>query len=77
MKDCTHLKSSEKRSRMEDVPTLTPCWSPTLFFVLFALRVPSSSVNAFLKIDVVLAKRFWPDLNLVALMLIPKYPIVF
>ena len=41
---------------MEDVATLTPCWSPTLFFVLFALRVPSSSVNAFLKIDVVLAK---------------------
>ena len=31
--------------------------APTLLFVLFALRVASSSVNAFLKIDVVLAKR--------------------
>ena len=30
---------------------------PTLLFVLFALRMVSSSVNAFLKIDVVLAKR--------------------
>ena len=56
---CTHLKLSEARSQMEDVPTLTPyaCGSPKLLLVLFALRVPSSSVNAFLKIDVVLAKR--------------------
>ena len=42
---------------MADVPSLTPRGSPTLLFVLFALTVPSSSVNAFLKIDVVLAKR--------------------
>ena len=54
---CTHLKLSEARSRMEDVSTLTPCGSPTSLFALFALRVPSSSVNGFLKIDVVLAKR--------------------
>ena len=60
---CTDLKLFEARSRMEDVPTLTPCGSPTLLFFQFALTVPSSSVNAFLKIDMVLAKWSYAPIN--------------
>ena len=37
---CTHLKLSEARSRLEDVPTLTPCGSPTSYLSYLHLECP-------------------------------------